>query len=1208
VIGPRLAVALSLLGLVGLTSGRAQASIGLDPFRRAGSGSAPALDPFRVADAKATPAPAPAPAPAETKPPAAAAPKACRDDNECPDGTICQQNVCQAIQATTNILYLYYREGSFREILGLYWSKRGSSGFTILAPLYWHAWTPQSEARVVAPPFFWRFSDYARRHVLTIVAPLAVTSSDPDGAFTYALPLNFYWRHKDLEHLLVFPIFYATTHKHGGSFYSWFGYDVQDGPRRSGAAAWLYWFGEDRSDGSSYGLIFPILWDFETRGSRSTVVFPLIWSFRSAESNTSVVGPWVHLRRGPWQFDTVLPLWWSASDTKAGSTFRALLPLFIWQTARHGRKLSWVSPIGGYSSDEDARSNTLTLWPILTFWRRDPQRQVRIFTPLYIGHKAYDPDGSTASTTSLTSLALYRREDPQGSTTSFLGLYWRFRDQETGASATALLPFFAHRAGPRDTSTYVGVFPLWLYWRSFTGGGWSAGLSPLLYFGKNAGRTHAVLFPFFWHWSGARDSTTVVAPFFYWHHEPRGYAGGVPPLLTFFGARDGDSYAVQFPLFWRFANAQQGTATTATPLGYFHSDPDGWSLGVGPIVPLLYARSGTTRSHFVLFPVLWHFRDSKEQRSTTVALLYWHRTWGGETTDALFPFLHYRRGARPGGADETSFTLFPVVHYRRDATTRVLITPLGASARGPNREAGFVGPYLWYKDADLSATLVPLLYADVTRKTTGEHTRQFGPWFQIDAPGRKSRVLFPLFGRYQDERETDTFVFPTYFRQRRTDGGRVDMLLPLFWHSSGGDKSTTVVGTWYDHTAPGVHNTGFAPFWFHARNRERSFTIIPPLLFFHRHDVRQDTERLWCALLWHTRDGEASRTTLFPFWWSRSAKGKGYQVLFPIFWHYADAKEHTASTLAGPLYWSSWGTGITRGLMPLAWYSRNPADGSGSTAFMPLFYEAHGPKRQTFGTLLFGYHRSPTAELMYAGPIVPLWIAHTDLKTDTRTTVIPPLLLYARRNPEGGLTTFLGLFWRHRDVVSSTTLALPLVFDVHDFHLSRTTLVLPFVLRHANEVERSVTWLAPLFYRHSSPTGSTTVGFPLYWDFERGQSRTTVVFPFFARWRRPDHTSTYVFPTIYHRTGLAPGGAPDGTWRTVVAPFYAVAVKRPGDFMWEILGGLIGHERAGRNRYLKLFFMRFEQEPAPRAQTAWYSQPVRTPRRQPARGLSMNTW
>jgi hypothetical protein len=202
----------------------------------------------------------------------------------------------------------------------------------------------------------------------------------------------------------------------------------------------------------------------------------------------------------------------------------------------------------------------------------------------------------------------------------------------------------------------------------------------------------------------------------------------------------------------------------------------------------------------------------------------------------------------------------------------------------------------------------------------------------------------------------------------------------------------------------------------------------------------------------------------------------------------------------------------------------------------------------------------------------------------------------------------LALFWRQQDVTSSATVVAPLFYDVHDYHLSRTTVALPLFIRHANEVEHSVTWVAPLYYRRSAPESSTTVAFPLVWDFKDANDRTTLVLPFVARWRRADHVSTWVFPTIYHRTGLTAGGAPDGTWRTIVAPFYDAAVKRPGDFSWDVLGGLFGHERIGRNRYLKLLFMRFEQEPAPRAQTAWYSQPARTPRREAARGLSMNTW
>jgi hypothetical protein len=1200
VSGTRLAGLLILVGLVVAAPGAARASVGLDPFRRTGAPSASVtLDPIRVADAAPAPASATAPKPVAT---ATKVAKACEGDADCPDETICEQKTCQAVQASTNILYLYYREGAFREIAGLYWSKRGSSGFTFLAPIYWHTWTPKSRSHVIAP-LFWRFENYVSRNVVTIVAPLVVRSSGPDSSFTYVLPLNFFWRTKDNGHQLIIPLFYRSKSNTGGAFASWFGYMAREGQSAHGSVLWLYWWGNDRKARSSYHVFFPLLWDFRDHEDTSTVFFPLLWSYGAADGNTTLAVNWFHWRRGPSTFDTLFPLWWAGRDDKAGTAFKLLVPLFYWQSTAHGRGVLWVSPIGGYSGDDDARSRTLTLLPLLTFWRHDPARQLRIFTPLFVHHRSYTDD----STTRLYGGLLYLRDDPQGSTRALLPLFWRFRDAETGATATAFLPFFAQRSGPRDSTTIVGVPPVWAYWRSFEAGGWSGGLFPLAFFGSNAGRSHAVIAPLFWHWAGPWDTTTVLAPLFYWHRDEHGHAGGLPPLLTFFGAHEGDSYAIQFPLYWHFASERSQSSTTTTPLGYYHRDRDGWSLGLGPIVPIFYARSGAVRSHAVLFPLFWHFRDAEAQRSTTVVGPLWHRSWGGETTDALFPLFYYRRGAHPGATDETSLVL-PFLYYRRDAETRLLVTPLGVSARGPHRAAGFFGPYFWYKDADLDASFVPLLYTDVSRRATGERTRQVGPWFALDGPGHKSRVLFPLFGHYEDQSESDTYVFPTFFHQRRQDGTRALALLPFFWHSSGVDRSTTVVGLWYDHTAPGIHDTGFAPFWFHARNPERSLTVIPPLLFFHRHDVKTDQERLLLALLWHTRDRAGSSTTVFPLWWSGEAAGKSHAVVFPIFWHFADAKAQTAWSLAGPFYWSSHGTEHTRGLLPIAWHSSDAASGSGATGLMPLFYEAHGPQRGTFMTVLFGWHHSPTSSFAYAGPVVPLWLSHTDVVKETHTTIIPPLLLYTSRTPESSLTTVAGIFWHHHDVTSSATLGLPLYYDFHDFNLSRTTVAFPLLFRHANEVAGTATWIAPLFFRHSSPAGSTTVAFPLYWDFEGQGTRTTLLIPFFARWRRPDHTSTWVFPTIYHRTGLAPSGQPDGTWHTVVAPLYAAAVKRPGDFMWEVLGGLFGHESAGRYRYLKLFFMRFEQEPAPRAQTAWYSQPARTPRRQPVRGLSMNTW
>ena len=1210
----------------------------LDPFRRVGMPPNPTLDPVRVADAapaSAAPAtdpaslplaaatPAPAAAPASATPPA----PACQSDDGCPADHFCKAGTCQRIETRTNFFYLYYREGNFREVLLLYWSKRGTEGYRVLVPFYWHFYRPGASTTVIVPvlpvswssgpapgqsafavwPLFYRsnrlgwaapllgsfalrdpdkataggaflFLYWWRRgpdRALDIAFPLFVSKRSSARAFTYAVPLNFYWRDGDSANTLALPLFYYSSRKDGASFYTWLGYHKREGRRTANAIAWLYWFGGNEGAGSKYD-----------------VLFPLVWSFRSPASTTTIAGPFLRFRRGDKSLDGLFPVWWRWRAGN-GDGFH-ISPLYFWRRSDSGQASLLLTPLGGYARDDRAGSRTWLALPLLSFSRTDPERQLRIFTPFYASYTNRD----ARSTTRLAGLLFYQRRDPQGSTSALFPLFWHFHDVATDASATLLLPLFARRSGPRDTTTVFTLF----YWRSYKNGGFSGGLFPVAYFGSNAGRRHAVVAPLFWHFGSEESSTTLALPLFYWHRDRTGYDSAWAPLL-FFGNHGGDRYAVQFPLFWHFASERRGSSTTVTPIGYFHTDRDGWSAAVGPVVPLLFVRSGTTRSHFALVPFVWHFKDRTADKATTVVGPYWHRRWGGETTDALFPLVHYRRGARPGGSDETSFTLFPLVHYRRDAATRVLVTPLGASARGPNRAAGFIGPYLWYEDKDLAARFVPFLYADVHRKDTGERRRQVLNWFQVDAPGKKARVLFPLFGYYQDANETGTWAFPNFFRMRRSNGDRVDSFL-IYWRSSFGDRKTTVIGPYYDRTAPGVHNTGVFPFFFYARNPQRTLTVVPLAGLFYRRNHAEGRTALWWGLVFHRSDPGGRMTAVFPLVWSRRRGPRSADVVFPLYWRFADSDAKTSLTLIGPLFWKRDSTRWTAGLAPVAWISRDREKRESATALLPLFYQSSGPDRTTFFTLLGGYHRNGAKRFWYAGP---LWINQNNEATGAATRVVPPLLLVSHTTPSSSFTTFLGLFWRHRDVVSSRTVVLPLFYDVHDFHARRTTVMLPFFIRHATAADGSSTVVAPLFYRRSTPTDSTTVLFPLVWDFKRGTDRrTTVVFPVYAHWRRPSYEGTWVFPTYYHRQGLRPDGSPDGTYRRLILPLFDTEVKRPGDFMWEVLGGLVGHERIGQHRFLRLLWLlEFESGPAPRAQTAWYSKPARPSRKTASRGLSV---
>lgn len=1308
----------------------AQAAPNLNPFQRSSNQSSNNVrkgSPQSLSQAEPAPA-TPAATPAKPGPQAG---DVCRDDNQCPQGTICERNVCTPVEPPIHAL-LFRKEGGATAFIPFYFHRRGNPGYRVVAPFYFHFWSPEGKSRIFAP-FYWRFQDHLAQRVVTVIPPYShtiqpdaeswaiwplfyrstkfgwaaplllsfkienpdeqrsmglygllyfwkrdgkapsafdlffpffVSSRSTDRAFTWALPLNFYWRRgagdRASSNLLLLPLLYRSKRPDGATTVSLLGYGHSRGGNSNGAIAWLYWYGR-RTDGSGYDLLLPLFYnsrrktggtlgsplgylsrDGENRrgavawlywfGRERTaddqrksydVLFPFLWSFRSPESNTTVLPlpPIMHLRRRTYSLTTVFPLYWASRDWERGSGWRLLFPLYFSRTGEEGQTFTWITPLGGYRRDSTRDTRTLLLLP-LYFHRRDPQRHIDLVLPVFLRHRN-PQDG--ASTTLLANF--YRRSDPEGTTTTFFPLFWHFRDAQTGATAHSLVPLYFRRSSPDESLTAAGVFPAWFYYRRYHqgGGGYSFGLFPLAFFGSKPEKGHGVLFPLLWHFRNPSGTTTLAIPFFFRVADRHKTTAAIPPLLYFYG-REGegdraDRYHVQFPLFWRFSSGKTGVNTTVVPpLFYRSGHRGGWSAG---LFPLLFAGRWPDKGHLVLFPLFWRFSDDRADRHSTLVLNYLHRRHGGETTDALFPLLYYRRGAKPGGQPETSFTLFPLLHYKKTPERRLLVTPLAFSARTPYTKAGAIPPYFWYESKQVSASGVPPLYFDFTRLETGERTRVFGPWVTVDSPRSSARILFPVFGRYRDERDSGTWVFPSYFHRRTTDGYALDTLFPLFWHSTWPGNRTTVVGPWYSRKGPEKHNTGLVPLYLYARNSERRFILTP--LFYERENFKDGTGKLFAALLFYrTTRPDGHSTVGFPLYWGRRNGPRSYHVFFPLIWHFSNDEEGTSTNLWGPLYWSraKHGKERTRGLLPVTWYSRDDEAQTASHAFLPLFYEKHGPSQFTLLTLPFGYKSSPDRSWWYAlnvfhrdtvqstfTTVFPLWFSHFNKGTETRTRVIPPLLHFSRSRPDRALSGWMLLLWFHRNIDSATTLGLPFLYDIYNYHQNRLTLIAPLYFRYWRAADDTAYNFAPLFYRRSSPDSSTTVAFPLYWDFKgkvQGQERrTTVLFPLFVGVRRPTFVARYVFPNIYYRSGLGPEA---GTSRLFVFPLWESGVKRPGDYMWEVVLGLFGYERIGRNRYLKLLFIPFELEPAPAAQTAWYGKAPKRDRRQRRYGLDTRAW
>src|SRR5207248_2476372 len=84
--------------------------------------------------------------------------------------------------------------------------------------------------------YFWKRSP---QRSFDLAFPLFVSSRSEGGAFTFALPLNFYWRSGHEKNLLVFPLFYRNWDRKTSLTVTLLGYRSTAPDASKGALAWL---------------------------------------------------------------------------------------------------------------------------------------------------------------------------------------------------------------------------------------------------------------------------------------------------------------------------------------------------------------------------------------------------------------------------------------------------------------------------------------------------------------------------------------------------------------------------------------------------------------------------------------------------------------------------------------------------------------------------------------------------------------------------------------------------------------------------------------------------------------------------------------------------------------------------------------------------------------------------------------------------------
>lgn len=397
---------------------------------------------------------------------------------------------------------------------------------------------------------------------------------------------------------------------------------------------------------------------------------------------------------------------------------------------------------------------------------------------------------------------------------------------------------------------------------------------------------------------------------------------------------------------------------------------------------------------------------------------------------------------------------------------------------------------------------------------------------------RHTLVLGPFVHQEQAASATSrathaNWLAPLVFEGVQKDGGYMHVPLALTLASWKEKSAFTLVGPYLRLRKERSVDQGLFPLFWHGDNHDpdgarRSYTLIPPVLFFKRDRELEDSHLTIVGPVYRETNPKRAITNVLPLFWHISGKPESggmqesHTTLLPFF-HYGRSEEKSLLVLPG--------------------YLRRVTAQS-DTMLTPF--------------VSFASTRKGKTNLFAAGPVVPLFFNYSDKDIGLRWTGAFPFV-YTGHSPRG------------------YTLATPLFVTDRNYGINRNNWVFPNVFWGSSNKGWHAA-LAPIVFAGRSEKSTHTVIAPLFWDFASPTSRTTIGFPVYWRFAKPETRSiTQVAGNTVYVERHVRGGQ---DWEFHVAPVFSYG-RSPGGHFWNILFGLAGYSRKGEDAYVRALWIPF---------------------------------